>query len=83
MVELAQRLDGSVSAGQALQFAKQGYYGSLATFSDYDQKSLMETVFYGLPFWGIGTASTPPPIPGTVTPAPIPTRVVFRRPRPR
>ena len=54
MVELAQRLDGSVTAGQALQFAKQGYYGSLATFSDYDQKCLMETVFYGLPFWGVG-----------------------------
>ena len=72
MVELAKRLDGSVSAGQALQFAKQGYYGSLATFSDYDQKSLMETVFYGLPFWGIGAASTPPTVPGTVTPAPDP-----------
>ena len=67
MVRLASLLDGSVTAGQALSYAKQAYFGSLAAYSDYDQKVLMEATFYGLPFWGVGTSTPLPPTPGGVS----------------
>ena len=54
-------LDGSVSAGQALAYAKQAYYGSLGAVGVYDLKVLQQTTFYGLPFWGVGTTAPPPP----------------------
>ncbi|HEX5917054.1 MAG TPA: PxKF domain-containing protein [Nocardioides sp.] len=65
----AKLLDGSVSAGQALSFAKQAYYGSLGAVGVYDLKILQQTTFYGLPFWGVGT-TTPPPAPPPDPPPP-------------
>ena len=49
----ARLLDGSLTAGQALAYAKQAYYGSLGAVGVYDTKILQQTTFYGLPFWGI------------------------------
>ena len=59
MSQFATNLDGTQPVGQALVSAKQTYYGSLAVFSDYDQKVLMESTFYGLPFWGVGAPVAP------------------------
>ena len=69
----ARLLDGNLSVGQALAFAKQAYYGSLGAVGVYDFKILQQTAFYGLPFWKVstGTVPTPPPapiLPGTVLP---------------
>ena len=55
MALYAKLLDGSLTAGQALMYAKQAYYGSLAAVGVYDLKILQQTAFYGLPFWGVGT----------------------------
>ena len=68
----AQRLDGSMSAGQALQFAKQAYFGSLGAYGVYDEKALEEVVYYGLPMWRVGGARWDPPASGA-TAAPVPT----------
>ncbi|MGH2465441.1 MAG: hypothetical protein ACRDGI_08270, partial [Candidatus Limnocylindrales bacterium] len=75
----AKELDGSLTAGQALVYAKQAYYGSLGAVGVYDLKVLQQVAFYGLPFWYVGaapTGSTPPPPPtapappGTIGPDP-------------
>jgi uncharacterized protein YjbI with pentapeptide repeats len=75
----AKELDGSLTAGQALAYAKQAYYGSLGAVGVYDLKVLQQVAFYGLPFWYVGaapTGSTPPPPPtapappGTISPDP-------------
>ena len=63
----AKLLDGSLSVGQALAYAKQAYYGSLGAVGVYDFKILQETAFYGLPFWKLATA-TPPAPPAAPTP---------------
>ena len=57
----AKLLDGSLTVGQALAYAKQAYYGSLGAVGVYDFKILQQTAFYGLPFWKVstGTASRP------------------------
>ena len=47
----AKLLDGSLTVGQALAYAKQAYYGSLGAVGVYDLKILQQTAFYGLPFW--------------------------------
>lgn len=49
----AGRLDGSMTVGQALQFAKQGYLDS-ATFGVYDHKAVQEATLFGLPQWRVG-----------------------------
>ncbi len=76
----AKELDGSLTAGQALVYAKQAYYGSLGAVGVYDLKVLQQVAFYGLPFWYVGaapTGSTPPPPPtapappGTIGPDPV------------
>ena len=64
-------LDGSLTAGQALVYAKQAYYGSLGAVGVYDLKILQEAAFYGLPFWHIGTGN-PPVQPPVVPPPPGP-----------
>ena len=64
----AKLLDGSVSAGQALAFAKQAYYGSLGAVGVYDLKILQQAEFYGLPFWRVSTAADP----STATVVPVP-----------
>ena len=66
---LALRLDGSMSAGQALQYAKQAYFGSLGAYGVYDEKALEEAVYYGLPMWRVGgvrwdpSSTSNPPVP--------------------
>jgi hypothetical protein len=67
----AQRLDGSMTAGQALQYAKQAYFGQLGAYGVYDEKALEEPVFYGLPMWRVGGARWDPPAAGA-TAAPVP-----------
>ena len=68
MAELSTRLDGTVTAGQALMFAKNAFKQNLGTLDVYDEKVLSETTFYGLPMYQVGTAVTPP-----APPAPRPT----------
>ncbi|MFL5955433.1 MAG: PxKF domain-containing protein [Gaiellaceae bacterium] len=65
---LAQRLDGSMTVGQALAFAKQEYAGSVPTTSGYQLKVLDEAELYGLPMYQVGTA---PAASGVATPKPI------------
>ncbi len=80
MALYAKELDGSLTAGQALVYAKQAYFGSLGAVGVYDLKVLQQVAFYGLPFWYVGaapTGSTPPPPPtapappGTIGPDPV------------
>ena len=54
MRNFAQRLDGTLTAGAALAFAKQAYLGELGTYGAADEKALQEIAFYGLPMWRIG-----------------------------
>ncbi len=58
----AQRLNGTMTIGQALQYAKQEYFGDLGVVSAYDQKVANEATFYGLPTYRLGTG-TPPSAP--------------------
>ncbi len=70
MAEFASRLDGSLSAGQAMVGAKQHYFGNLGLYGVYDEKAMQEIVFYGLPMYRVGaqgSAPTTPPPPGVVT----------------
>jgi Bacterial lectin len=73
----AQNLNGQMTIGQALMFAKQ-HYLALGAPSVYDAKALEENVFYGLPMYKLGAAGIsapsvvpppPPPPPTTVTTA--------------
>ena len=77
----AQNLDGSMTLGQALAFAKQ-HYSTLGVPSVYDAKALEEMNLYGLPTWRLGAAGQsaratlpppPPPAPATPTLAVTPT----------
>src|SRR5438105_11061186 len=57
-----------MSMGEALAYAKQQYFGSLAIVSPYDQKVLNEAMFYGLPMWHIGNGTPPaPPLPASTS----------------
>ena len=73
MRQFAARINGSMSAGQAMQFAKHFYAGNLPAFSPYDEKVLMETVFYGFPHYAVGDPTQPPPpppvLPSVIDPA--------------
>src|SRR5207244_5507133 len=66
-VDLAKRLDGSLSIGQAVAFAKQDYVGGLGQVTSYDAKVINESTLYGLPMWRIGSSTPPAP------PSPNPT----------
>ncbi len=60
---LAERLDGSLTVGQALVFAKQEYSASPLT-GGYDVKVIDGSGLYGLPMYRVGTgASAPQPEP--------------------
>ncbi len=50
--------DGKVSASEALLYAKQSYLAGLGLYSGYDEKILMEAVYYGLPMYTFADAST-------------------------
>jgi len=62
---LAQRLDGSLTVGQALVFAKQEYTAIPST-GGYDLKVVNGAGLYGLPMYRLGSGALPPP------PAPLP-----------
>jgi PKD repeat protein len=63
MLLYAQQLvSGQVDAGAALVAAKQAYLQSLAPMTVYDEKSSIQTVFYGLPMYRVVTAASPPPV---------------------
>ena len=64
---LAQRLDGSMTLGQALTFAKQDYAGSVPTTSGYHLKVIDEADLFGLPMYKVGTANAP----ATPNPQPV------------
>ena len=49
-----QSTGGPVSASGALTYAKQAYLGGLGLYSGYDEKVLMEAVYYGLPMYTFG-----------------------------
>ena len=47
-------VDGAaVSSAGALTYAKQSYLGGLGLYSGYDEKVLMEAVYYGLPMYSL------------------------------
>ena len=58
----AQRLNGTMSIGEALQYAKQEYFGGLGLVSLYDAKVGNEATLYGIPTYRLGTG-TPPAAP--------------------
>jgi Bacterial Ig domain/Peptidase family C25 len=57
---LAKNMDGSMTVGQALAFAKQDYLGGLNAITNYDVKVINESTLFGLPMWKLGTGSLPP-----------------------
>ena len=62
---LAERLDGSLTVGQALVFAKQEY-SAMPLQGGYDVKVIDGSGLYGLPMYRVGTGAVAPP------PAPLP-----------
>jgi len=66
MGDFARRLNGSMSVGEALLYAKNSYFSGLAEFTPYDEKVLMETTFYGLPFYRLHVPN-PPAVPAPVS----------------
>jgi hypothetical protein len=61
-------VDGAaVSAAGALTYAKQSYLGGLGLYSGYDEKVLMQSVYYGLPMYAFS---------GELKSAPLPQRPV-------
>ena len=60
----AERLDGSVTVGEALLFAKQTYVGTRqAEYGPFDEKVLQQATFYGLPIYRVGVTNVPDPEP--------------------
>ena len=57
--------DQSSTIGQALAWAKNDYVSGLQTFSVYDEKAVMESTFYGLPFYRVGLETDDLPAPPT------------------
>jgi CSLREA domain-containing protein len=54
--------------GQALAWAKNDYVKGLQSFSVYDEKAVMESTFYGLPFYRVGLTASPLPPAPQITP---------------
>ncbi len=71
MAQFAERLDGSMTVGQAMTFAKQQYFGNLGLYGVYDEKALQEATFYGLPMYKVGTSTPPAPVPVTTVEDPV------------
>jgi Ca2+-binding RTX toxin-like protein len=60
----AERLDGSVTVGEALLYAKQTYLGTRqAEYGPFDEKVLQQSTFYGLPIYKVGVTEVPDPAP--------------------
>ncbi|MDX1511038.1 MAG: hypothetical protein R3249_06810 [Nitriliruptorales bacterium] len=62
LAQLADRLDGTMTIGEALAFAKAEYAADLSAYGVYDEKVVMQTTFYGLPMYLIGDADFVPPV---------------------
>jgi Peptidase family C25 len=65
-VLFADRLDGSMTVGQALAFAKQEY-AATPTLSGYHLKVIDQASMMGLPMYRVGTRDTPAPPTPTIT----------------
>ncbi len=69
MRQFARRLDGTMTVGQSMAFAKQQYIADLLinTISPFDEKVVSQVVFYGLPMYRIGDVDPqdPPVVPPT------------------
>ena len=69
--DLAPGTPGSSSTvGQALAWAKNQYIADVQSFSVYDEKAVMESTFYGLPFYRIGLTPQVLPAPPTTQTSP-------------
>jgi CSLREA domain-containing protein len=55
----------SSTVGQALTWAKNAFVAGVHSYSAYDEKAVMESTFYGLPFYRVGL--TPAALPPTPT----------------
>ena len=78
-VNLAKNMDGSMTVGQALAFAKQDYLGGLNAITNYDVKVINESTLFGLPMWKLGLGSLPPapqPLPTFTDPSGLPAAAV-------
>ncbi len=60
MALFAERLDGNYTVGRALMHAKQQYFAGLGVYGAHDEKALIESTFYGLPMYRLGTGTEPP-----------------------
>jgi hypothetical protein len=67
---LAKRMDGTLTAGDAMMIAKNDFKASLGPIGVYDEKVISETTFYGLPMYRVGAQVPlpPAPIPRPTTP---------------
>jgi hypothetical protein len=54
---------GAVSSGGALTFAKQAYLGGLGLYTGYDEKVLMQSVYYGVPMYSFTDSTKQQPLP--------------------
>ena len=66
----AERLDGSLTVGQAAMYAKQAYFGALGAYGPYDEKVVQQAAFYGLPMYRVAGTGTAPPAPTGLATAP-------------
>lgn len=60
---------GAVTTAGALTLAKQSYLGQLGLYSGYDEKVLMEAVYYGLPMYTLSPVGDPKEAPLPQIPA--------------
>ena len=61
----ANRIGGTLTAGQALMYAKNAYLGGLGLYTNYDEKIMQEATFYGLPMYRSTTRRRRRPIPAS------------------
>ncbi len=67
MAQFARNLDGTMTIGQAMTFAKQDYFSDLGLYGVYDEKALQEATVYGLPMYRLGTGAPAEALPALET----------------
>ncbi len=60
---VAEELGVQPTVGDAVREALQRYLVSVTQFDEYHEKTLVQTVLYGLPFYGVGDPASPAPAP--------------------
>ena len=55
----ANLVEGTMTAGEAMFYAKQEHFGNLGLVSVYDEKASAEMTLYGLPMWKVPGATAP------------------------